>query len=210
VVVPLTEIVDEPDGMAALGAVDLGVFEWVVVTSANAARRLVDVHGAAPADGRPRLAAVGTQTAAVLAGCDLVPTEQHAEGLLADLPAPATADAALLVVQAVEAAPTLVAGLVERGWRVTAITPYRSVPSRPRPGDQLAALAADVVLFASGSAARAWVAVFGTSTPPVVVAIGPQTAAAATAAGLTVTVVATEHSVPGLVAAAERALAGGQ
>ena len=54
------------------------------------------------------------------------------------------------------------------------------------------------MLFASGSAARAWVDVFGTTTPPVVVAIGPQTAAHARAAGIDVTVVAGDHSVVGL------------
>jgi uroporphyrinogen-III synthase len=211
VVVPLTEIVDEPAGMAALAGVDVAPFEWIVVTSANAAHRLVDAHGdALAADGAPPLAAVGTQTAAALPGCQLVPAEQHAEGLLAELPAPATAGAAVLVVQGAEASPTLVGGLTERGWRVTAIAPYRSAPRRPTAADQLAALAADVVLFASGSAARAWVAVFGTSSPPIVVAIGPQTAAAARAAGLSVTDVAADHSVPGLVAAAERALTGGQ
>ena len=93
---------------------------------------------------------------------------------------------------------------------MTAVAPYRSVPRRPGAGEQLTALAADAVLFASGSAARAWAAVFGTSTPPVVVAMGPQTAAAVTAAGLEVTDVATDHSLAGLVAAAERALGSAQ
>ncbi len=203
-VLALTEIVDEPQGMAALAVVDVGAFEWVVVTSPNGARRLVDAHGAAL--GATALAAVGATTAEVLPGCRLVPRHQRAEGLLAELPPPSTSGSAILVVQAVDAAPTLVAGLGERGWGVTAITPYRSAPRRPTAGEQLAALAADVVLFASGSAARAWVAAFGTSTPPVVVAIGPQTARDATAAGLTVTETAADHSVGGLVDAAERAL----
>ena len=181
VVVPLTEIVDVPAGMAALAAVDLAAFEWVVVTSANAADRLVAAHGpslpgVAVARGRQ-----ARRRRTIGASCRLVPTEQRAEGLLAELPPPGAAGGQILVVQAVEAAPTLVRGLVERGWQVTAVAPYRSVPRRPGAGEQLAALAADVVLFASGSAARAWVAVFGTSTPPVVVAMGPQTAAAVTA-----------------------------
>ena len=206
---PLTDVVDEPAGMAALAAVDPTSFDWVVVTSANAARRLVATHGDRLA--AVAVAAVGTTTAAVVGQCRLVPADQRAEGLLAELPPPPAARrSAILVVQAVEAAPTLVDGLVARGWDVTAIAPYRSVPRRPAAGEQLAALAADAVLFASGSAARAWVEVFGTTTPPVVVAMGPQTARAATAAGLAVTDVADEHSVAGLVAAAERALDPGQ
>jgi uroporphyrinogen-III synthase len=202
VVVALTEIVDEPGGMDALRGVDLGEFEWVVVTSPNGAQRLVDVHRDALAG--TSIAAVGTTTAAALPSCRLVPQRQSAAGLLAELPA--SSGGAILVVQAVDAAPTLVAGLVERGWNVTAIAPYHSASRHPTAGEQLAALAADAVLFASGSAARAWVDVFGTTTPPVVVAIGPQTGAAAAAAGLSVTDVATVHSVAGLVDAAERAL----
>ena len=62
---------------------------------------------------------------------------------------------------------------------MTAIQPYRSVARQPTAREQLAALSADVVLFAAGSAARAWVEIFGTTTPPIVVAMGPQTAAAA-------------------------------
>lgn len=93
----------------------------------------------------------------------------------------------------------------QRGWQVTTISPYRSVPARVTAGQQLAALAADAVLFASGSAARAWVAVFGHTTPPVVVAIGPQTAAIERA-GLKVAIVAADHSLPGLVAALQRHL----
>jgi uroporphyrinogen-III synthase len=134
----------------------------------------------------------------------LVPAVQRATGLLAELPA---GTGRVLVVQAVAAEPTLADGLVTMGWQVTAICPYRSRPAHPDAGMQLAALSADAVLFASGSAARAWVDVFGTTTPPIIVAIGPQTARAVAQAGLKVTLVASDHSVPGLVAELERHLA---
>ena len=52
------------------------------------------------------------------------------------------------------------------------------------------------------------VAVFGDTTPPLVVAIGPETAAAAEQVGLKVALVAADHSLSGLVAALERHLAG--
>ena len=116
----------------------------------------------------------------------------------------------MLVVQAAAAAPELAQGLEAAGWQVTVVAPYRSAPARPSAGQQLAALSADAVLFASGSAARAWVQVFGTSTPPLVVAIGPSTAAAAEEAGLKVALVAADHSVPGMVAALEWHLAGNE
>jgi uroporphyrinogen-III synthase len=80
------------------------------------------------------------------------------------------------------------------------VAPYRTVPARLSAGLQLAALAADAVLFASGSAVRAWVDVFGTSTPPITVAIGPQTLAAADSLNLKISLVATDHSLKGLIA----------
>jgi uroporphyrinogen-III synthase len=97
-------------------------------------------------------------------------------------------------------------GLSALGWQVTVVAPYRTTSTRPSAGVQLAALAADAVLFASGSAARAWVNVFGPSTPPIVVTMGPRTAAAARGFGLKVSAVATDHSLQGLVDALERLL----
>ena len=110
----------------------------------------------------------------------------------------------MLVVQAVDGEAVLAAGLSAKGWTVTVVRPYHSAPAVPGPAEQRAARAADAVLFASGSAARAWVAVFGTVAPPVVVAIGPQTAAGVTTAGLKVTAVAADHSLHGLVDALSR------
>lgn len=84
--------------------------------------------------------------------------------------------------------------------------PYRTVPAVPTAAQQLAAFSADAVLFASGSAARAWVQVLGTSGPPIVVSMGPTTTAAAQAAGLKVSVEAADHSLSGMVDALERHL----
>jgi len=204
VVVPLIEIVDEPTGMAALAGLDPGDHDWLVVTSPNGAAAYLRVHAESPR----RVAAVGTTTASALraGGVDveLVPVLQNAEGLADAFPA---GEGRVLVVQAVDADPYLAVALTERGWTVTAIAPYRSLPVVPPAGVQLAALAADAVLFASGSAARAWAAVFGDAAPPVSVAIGPNTAAAAAAAGLKISLVAADHSLSGMVAALERYLA---
>ncbi len=193
VVVPLIEIVDQPVSWPALGA-----YGWIVVTSPNGAVRLPGL----PAG--PRLAAVGTRTAAALARpADLLPRRQSAAGLLAEFPG---GPGRVLVVQAGGAAPTLVDGLRAAGWTVDVVQPYRSVARRPSAPERAAAGAADVLLLASASAATAWAASFGRSTPPVVVAIGPECARAAAAAGLPVTAVAADHSLTGLLAAAEAAL----
>jgi uroporphyrinogen-III synthase len=62
---------------------------------------------------------------------------------------------------------------------------------------------ADVVIFTAGSQAAAWVQVFGTTTPDVVATIGPRTARNAEACGLKVDVIATDHSLPGVVRAVQ-------
>lgn len=207
VVVPLIEIAAEPGAAAALAAEHPDRFEWLVVTSPNGAQAYTAAQVVTP----PAVAAVGTTTAAALAAAGvhatLVPQVQRAAGLLEEFPA---GDGRVLLVQAVDAERTLAEGLVAKGWQVTTITPYRARPTRPTAGQQLAALSADAVLFASGSAARAWVNVFGDSTPPIVVAMGPRTAAAVTDAGLKVSVVAADHSLPGMVASLERHLSGNE
>lgn len=193
-IVPLIHVVDEPDGLAELASLDVGTLDWIVVTSPNGAERLTP-H-ISPAATTPRLAAVGATTAASLPRCDLVAETQSAAGLLETFP---HGSGRIVVVQAIDAEPTMVQGLVERGWNVTAIHPYRTVAEVPSVELQRAALAADAVLFASGSAARAWVEVFGRRTPPVVVAIGEQTAAAAERAGLKISAVSADHSMYGML-----------
>lgn len=200
--VPLIEIVDPPDGGAALvAALDrLGDHDWLVVTSRHGAARV----GAAARGSSVRTAAVGTATAAVLAAAtgrpvDLVPAVQRAEALVEVFP---PGPARVLVAQADIAEPTLVEGLRARGCTVTAVTAYATRARRPTSDELETALRADAVAFASGSAASAWAESIGTLTPPEVLAIGPTTARTAAAAGLKVTAVAADHSVQGLVALA--------
>lgn len=203
-VIPMIEIVDDPRGMAELCALDLAGIDWVVVTSPNGAQRVARLLGAAAPD--PKLAAVGAATAEALPRCDLVADTQSAGGLVEVFP---NGPGRVAVVQAVDAASTLVDGLVERHWEVIAVRPYRAVPTTPSTQDQLAALAADAVLFASGSAARAWVHVFGKRTPPVTIAIGKQTAAAAERAGLKISAIAADHSIYGMLVVLSRYLSDG-
>ncbi len=194
VLLPLIDIVDEPQGMVELQSLDLTGLDWIVVTSPNGAQRVSSLL--APDATTPRLAAVGATTAAALPRCDLVATTQSAVGLLETFP---PGPGRVAVVQAVDAAPTMVAGLREAGWDVVAISPYRTVSASPTAEQRLAALGADAVLLASGSAARAWVEVFGQRAPPVVVAIGEQTAAAAERAGLKISAISADHSLYGML-----------
>ena len=207
--VPLIEI-DEPlDGGAELHAVLDGFddVDWVVVTSRHGAARV----GAALA-GHPlvRTAAVGTRTAIEierLAGrpVDVVPRQQTAADLLAAMP-PGGPGQVVVVAQADRADPALTVGLSALGYRVRPVVAYRTLARTPSAEQRAAAVGADAVAFASGSAAQAWHDAIGTETPAVVVAIGPTTKGAARACGLKVTHVAEEHSVEGLVNAVIAAL----
>lgn len=207
VIVPLIEIVEPDDGgcalAEALGA--LTTYDWLVVTSPNGAVRvsaaLAEVRSNSQANtpqaNRLQVAAVGSSTAAALSvPADLVATTQSAEGLLAVFP---DGPGRILITQAESARPTMASGLRDRGWEVDVVVAYRTTFTRPSAGDMLRALSADAVLFASGSAAVAWHQVFGLSTPPLVVAIGPSAALAATEIGLKIDVVATDHSLGGML-----------
>ena len=65
--------------------IDVSGYDWVVLTSANAARELRRRAVGA----LPRVAAIGAATAEAFGGADLVPAVSTQEGLLAELPRPA-------------------------------------------------------------------------------------------------------------------------
>jgi uroporphyrinogen-III synthase len=205
VVMPLIELVDvaPPDEIDAALA-ELGDDDWVVVASAHAASRVRGaLEGALDPGSVPcaaKVAAVGTTTAASLPRTDLVAERQSAEGLVAIFP---EGSGRAVVVQAADGAPTLVDGLGRRGWTVRRINTHRSQPVVPTAAQQLAVLRADAVVFTSGTQADAWVKVFGTSAPPVIVTIGPQTTEKTQLAGLKVTRTAADHSLPGVLEALE-------
>ena len=92
------------------------------------------------------------------------------------------------------------------GDGATCVTAYATVARHP-PADELAALdGVDAVVFASGSAVEAWVAVRGTAVPPVVVAIGPATERAARRIGVAVTHIAPSPGPAGVGAVLTTAL----
>jgi uroporphyrinogen-III synthase len=178
---PLLRI--EPLGDAP---VDVGGYDWLVVTSANGARELRRRMRGAPR----RVAAIGPATAAAFGGADLVPRVSTQEGLLAELPRPA---GRVLFAGAEGARPLLAETL---GADVVVL--YRSVELRPDPPPT-----GDLAVVASPSAARA-LAALGLGIP--VAAIGPETARQAAALGLRVAAEAASADVDGLVDAVDRAV----
>ena len=178
----------EPLGDAPI---DPARYDWVIVTSPNGAAELARRLTSVPR----QLAAVGPGTAAELRAHGLepalVPRVSTQEGLLAELPRPA----GRVLVAAAEGARRLLVD--ELGADFVAL--YRTIELRPDEAPE-----GDVAVVASASAARA-LAASGARIP--VVAIGPQAAASARDAGLTVLVEAETHDLDGLVAAVARAVA---
>jgi uroporphyrinogen-III synthase len=213
--VPLIEIVDTAESTAAVADAlrRLGEFDWLLVTSQHGATRA----GAAAAE-HPglRLGAVGGTTAATLAELagrpvDVLPGRQTAADLAAAMPEPSAGDArhpSVLIAQADRADATLADALSARGFDVEVVTAYVTALRAPTAAERVAVSGADAVVFASGSAVRAWAAAFGTVTPPVVISIGPATTAVATQLHLKVTHEAADHHLEGLVTESIQALTG--
>ncbi len=195
----------------AVGRLWAGDYAWAVFTSANGVRAFAERLKAAGLDARAfaatSVAAVGPGTAEALAKI----------GIVADLVPPSFTTAAVgeafprgsgrvLLARADKVEPDLDVALGDKGWTVERVVAYRLLGLRSMPaGVQRAVLNGDVdvLTFASGGTVRAFVSLLrgkpGRGTK--VVCIGPVTAKAARAAGLRVHRVATEHTIPGLVAA---------
>ena len=208
--VPLIAVADVDDGGEALrdALSTLADHDWLVVTSPAGSERVGAAARLAPG---VRLATVGTAPARVLEHesgrtVDLVPAIQRADGLVAAFCTAVTSPQRVLLAQGDLAPSTLADALRRAGHDVTTVVAYRTVPLESDPS---AVSGADAVLFASGSAVESWWRAFGTATPPLVVAIGPTTAAAADRFGLKVSAVAADHSLDGLVTELERLHGGG-
>ncbi|GAA4719696.1 uroporphyrinogen-III synthase [Promicromonospora umidemergens] len=180
-----------------------GAYAWVAITSVNAVDALLGptTAGAVTA-GSVRWAAVGPATRQALVthgvAVDLVADDATGAGLAeafpaapsgrgaGDLPGPAGRGAAPRVLLPLGnlASGTLRAGLEAKGWAVDVVTAYRTV-TRTLPPELRRRF--DVVVVASGSAARQVAAQLG---PQRVVAIGEPSASTARAVGHTVLAVA--------------------
>ena len=175
---PLIEIERTSDA-----PVDATGYDWLVVTSPNGAdeiaRRGVNL---------PRVAAVGPGTAETLRTHGIepsfVPSEATQEGLLREFPRP---PGRVLFAAAEGARRTAIDGL-----GADFVPLYRTRLLAPEPPD------GDVVVLASGSAARAYAGVGGAAPA---VSIGPETTRVARRVGLDVVGEAASHDLDGLVAA---------
>ena len=182
--------------------IDVGGYDWVVVTSRTGAAELAR-RASGPL---PRVAAIGPGTAAALADCGItaafVAGVSTQEGLVAAFPHPA----GRVLFAGAEGARRIVVD--ELGADFLAL--YRTVetPAATVPVGDVAVVASPSAARALGAALSAAVAAAATTEAPrpgaaalPVVSIGPQTSAAARAAGLEVVAEAGTHDLDGLLAA---------
>jgi uroporphyrinogen-III synthase len=174
--VALEPLGDEP--------VDVGGYDWVVLTSVTGARELRRRMRGNPR----RVAAIGATTAEAFGGADVVASTSTQEGLLEALPP----EPGRVLFAGAEGARRLLPDTL--GADVVAL--YRTVELTPADWP-----ACDLVVVASPSAARALARV--ERTVPVV-SIGPETTRAARAQGLTVAAEARSSDLDGLVEAVEQ------
>ena len=196
-----------------------GAFDWLAITSRNAAFALqrvatsdgLDLGAAVPPS---RVAAVGEATRAACESVGLEvalmpPQSQDAVGMIAAFPeGPGTVLAPLGDL----AAPVLANGLAAKGWEVTRVEAYRVVDGPGVTASTAAALAAgefDAVVLTSGSVAERYARQGAPhEADTLVVAIGRTTAAAASDAGVHVDAVAAVPTYDGILEALEGARKG--
>jgi uroporphyrinogen III methyltransferase / synthase len=194
--------------------------EWIVFSSVSGVHAFFNALNSAGLDARAlsgtKIAAVGSTTGRALGvrglRPDLIPATFTAAALADEL---GTGSGSILWPRAERAPEAPVRALEGRGWTVEEVPAYRTVPAQPaadvvrriKSGD------VDAVTFTSASTVRNFVDVVGgpvsdaADRGPLIVCIGPETEAAAKAAGFTVAAVADPHTVEGLVAALRRAFA---
>ncbi len=196
--VPLIEIVDPADGGAALrdAVARISAYDWVVLTSPNAAARLVAVASALP-----RVAVVGPGTSAVVTDAgfsvDLVADRNVGEGLVDAFP---NGTGRVLLPRAAVARHVVPRGLAAKGWTVDEVEAYRTVGVAADPELTPLVRAADAAVFTSSSTAQSFLASLGPNAmPDTVVSIGPETTVTLESAGVRVTATAHPHTLTALL-----------
>jgi uroporphyrinogen-III synthase len=164
VLFPTVRIVPPPDAAPLDEAVArLEGFDWVLLTSANAARFFLDRVASSPARILPpklRVGSVGPGTSREIRDrgfpVHLTAATHTAEGLIAGLAAEGIAGKRFLVPRAASGREVLPAELARRGGRVEAVTAYRNAlpPRDEKAAAEILSHPPDVCTFASPSAFR--------------------------------------------------------
>ena len=221
VLAPMIRIDPPQDPGPLLRAADNArTFDWIVFTSVNAVEAFMNALLDGSRDLRalagPRLCAVGTGTADRLARygirVDLVPDEFTAEAAAAALLSRGSMQGLRVLLPRADIGREVIADqLRDTGAVVTEVIAYRTVVEEsthkedPDVYGLLLQGKIDVVTFASGSAIRNFVKVYGADQAidllrhTIVASIGPVTTEVASQLGIPVTIQPTTYTIPALV-----------
>ena len=209
---------DPPGGELDSAAHHLHSYAWVVITSANGARAILDAGRRIPTPlETPNWAAIGPATRAVLEDegitVDIQPSQANSSAMADELPV--VPGQRVLVVRGDLADKELAVALRARGAEVDDVVAYRTREAPASSGPLLRRALSDgpidAVVFTSGSTVRGLVtlaraaSVDLSSIPSV--CIGPKTAVDARAAGFSVLAVSAIPEAAALAVTTARALA---
>ncbi len=197
---------------------DMASYQWVMFTSVNGVeaffQRLNDRKLDSRALGGKKVGAIGSATAKALETKgimpDFMPDTFTSEGIIAGLQSQNIKGQRFLLPRADIADKELISGLARLGAEVKEVAVYRTVPATESIAEARQRLLAgeiDVITFTSSSTVNNLLAAFPEGLPAInnykVACIGPKTAATAAGAGLKIDIMASEQTIPGLVAAIE-------
>jgi len=198
---------------------NLESYQWIVFTSVNGVEAYFQRIYKLKLDSRTLkgllIGAIGPATAEALEKRgiipDYVPEVYTSQGFLVGLSSRDITGQRFLLPRADIADKELTEGIRRLGAEVHEVVVYRTVPAAgaiSRAKQMLLSGEIDVITFTSSSTVYNLVAVFKEEEPAIistkVACIGPKTADTATKAGLRVDIVASEHTIHGLVAAIEQ------
>jgi uroporphyrinogen III methyltransferase/synthase len=192
-------------------------YQWIIFTSVNGVEAFFERLHTLKLDTRAlhglKVGVIGPATAKSLEQKgitpDYSPTVYTTEGLIAGLRSLSIAGQCFLLPRADIADKQLAEAIAALGGEAHEITVYKTIPAAKAISDVKRLIVSgeiDVITFASSSTVSNLVAALGdkvATNSAKVACIGPKTADAAARAGLKVDIVASEHTIPGLVTAIE-------
>jgi uroporphyrinogen-III synthase len=190
-----------------------GDFDYVAVTSPEAARVLWTAWKDVVTEKKPAVAAVGKATQEALESLgipvDFTPSKATAKTLVAELPAKRpNGGTTLLYPASTKAAPALQDGLKQRGFDVTRLNTYDTVVATWTPQERELASQVQIVCFGSPSAVTGWLENTQNNSQILAACIGETSAAACRSHGWPESRIFSPEKpgVPGWASAVEEAL----
>jgi len=192
-------------------------YHWIIFTSVNGVEAFFERLHTSKLDTRAlhglKVGAIGPATAKSLEQRgitpDYCPTVYTSEGLIAGLGCLNIAGQRFLLPRADIADKQLTKGIAQLGGKVHEVAVYKTAPVADAISEAKKLIVSkkiDVITFTSSSTVSNLIVALGdevATNSAKVACIGPKTADAATRAGLKVDIVASEYTIPGLVATIE-------